>query len=80
MAAAISATRRRLAIVFPRDHWLSKVMVTLGNTYCRLRGIEFRSFIHPADAIIAQARESGFEVMFREKDLIWHGVVFERVA
>jgi hypothetical protein len=76
--AALSSSRRFVGATFPRDHLASRVMVGVGNTFCRIRGVEFRSYIHPPDEILATAERGGFEVVFRDRDLIWNAVVFER--
>jgi len=78
MNAAMSSSRRFVGATFPRDHLGSRVMVGVGNTYCRVRGVEFRSYIHPPDEIIAEAELGGFEVAFSDRDFIWNAVVFEK--
>ncbi len=80
MAAALSSSRRFVAASFPRDRLLAKLMVGVGNTYYKLRRIDFKSFVHPTDRIEAAAASEGFEVVFRDRNLVWDAVVFERVA
>lgn len=78
MNAALSSSKRFVAATFPKDHTLAKLTVGLGNTYCKLRGIDFRSYVHPTDRIEAAASSEGFEVVFRDRSLVWEAVVFER--
>lgn len=78
MNAALSSSRRFVGATFPRDHLGSRVMVGVGNTYCRIRGVDFRSYIHPPDEIVATAERGGFEVGFSDRDFIWNAVVFEK--
>lgn len=78
MNAALSSSRRFVGATFPRDHMGSRVMVAVGNGYCRIRGVDFRSYVHPPEEIIATAESHGFEVAFRDRDLIWNAVVFEK--
>jgi hypothetical protein len=80
VGAATSSSRRFVAATFPRDHFGVKVALAFGNTYCRMKRIDFRSFIHPPDQVLATARSEGFEVAFHERDLTWNAVVFERLA
>ena len=80
IGAATSSSRRFVAATFPRDHFGVKVALAFGNTYCRIKRIDFRSFIHPPDEVLATARSTGFEVAFHERDLIWNAVVLERLA
>lgn len=80
MGAALSASRRFVAAIFPRDHLVSRASISLENAYFRLRGLDFRAYVHPPDQIVATAATSGFEVVYRDQTFIWRAVVFERVA
>lgn len=80
VGAAAGSSRRFLAATFPRDRMLARIGLALGNAYIRLRGVEFRSFIHRPEEIETVARAGGFEVVFRDRDLIWNAVVFERTG
>lgn len=80
MGSAVSSSRRFLAVAFPRDRLAARVALSFGNLYCKVRRIDFRSFIHPPEAIVDAARNAGFEVAFRDRNFIWHGVVFERTG
>lgn len=80
MSKALSSSRRFVGATFPRDHLGSKVMVGVGNTYCRIRGVEFRSYVHDPNEIVATAERGGFEVAFRDRDFVWNAVVFEKTG
>ena len=80
MGAALSSSRRFVAATFPRDHLGTKIALTTGNAFCRLRGVDFRSYIHPPEAIRESATASGFDVAFHDRDFVWNAVVFERVT
>jgi magnesium-protoporphyrin O-methyltransferase len=79
MQAAISSSRRFVAAVFPRDHLVSRLMVATENAYCRVRGIDFRGFVHSPDEIMKKAQSKGFDVAFHDHDFVWNAVVFEKV-
>jgi magnesium-protoporphyrin O-methyltransferase len=78
LGAALDSSRRFVAASFPRDHLGAKIAIVIGNTYCRLRNVDFRGFVHPVDAIIATAGSRGFEIAHQTQNLMWKGVVFER--
>jgi magnesium-protoporphyrin O-methyltransferase len=80
MGAALSSSRRFVAATFPRDRWPTKTTLALANTYCRVRGVDFRAFVHPPEQVMESASRGGFEVVFRDRDLIWNAVVFERTV
>ena len=78
MEAAVSASGRFLAVTFPRDRMLFRLAIGVEALYHRVRGVDFRPYIHPPRAIMATAKRAGFEVAFEDRDFGWHGVVFER--
>ncbi|MEX0796934.1 MAG: hypothetical protein WD274_09590 [Acidimicrobiia bacterium] len=78
MNAALSASMHSVAAVFPRDRIMFRVLVSLENLYHRIRGVDFRGYVHPPQAILETAKRAGFEVAFHERDFVWHGVVFEK--
>lgn len=79
MNAALSSSRRFVAATFPRDRLAAKIGLSFGNTCCRIRGVDFRSYIHPPTQIVAAATSRGFEVVFQDRDFIWNAMVFEKV-
>ncbi len=78
MNAALSASSLFLVATFPRDRIVSRVTLGMENAYHRIRGVPFRAYIHAPQAILETARRAGFEVAFDDRDLMWHGVVFEK--
>jgi hypothetical protein len=78
MGAALSSSRRFVAATFPRDRLGAKVALAFGNTYCRMRGVDFRAFIHPPEKITAAAGARGFRTVFDDHNFIWNAVVWER--
>jgi magnesium-protoporphyrin O-methyltransferase len=80
MNAALSAASRFVAVTFPRDRIVARLWVGLESAYHRIRGVGFRPYVHSPAAILETAERAGFHVVFDDRDLMWHGVVFERVA
>lgn len=80
LTAGLSASRRFLVAVFPRDRWMARIFVAVGNAYQRVKGVDFRAYIHSPEAIRDTAQRAGFRVAFADRDLVWHGVVFERTG
>jgi len=80
MGAALGSSRRFLAAAFPRDRLPSKIGLTFGNLYCKVTGVDFRSYIHSPKAIVDTARAAGFQPVHQDHDFIWNAVVFEKVA
>lgn len=80
MSAALSSSRRFVAATFPRERIGARIAMSAGNLYCRIRGVDFRSYLHPHERIMSTAKAAGFEVVFRDRDFIWTAVVFERAV
>lgn len=78
MNAALSASMHSVAAIFPRDRIMFRALVNFENLYHRIRGVDFRGYVHPPQAILETAKRAGFEVAFHERDFVWHGVVFEK--
>jgi hypothetical protein len=78
--AAVSSSRRFIAATFPGDRIAAKVSHVFGNTLRKLSRDDFRSFMHSPDAIVETARAGGFDLAYRDRNLVWDAVVFERVA
>ncbi len=74
MNAALSASSRFLAVTFPRDRIVFRISVGVEAAYHRIRGVDFRPYIHSPQAIVETARRAGFEVAFEDRDIGWHGV------
>lgn len=79
MATATSSSRRFVAATFPRDRLTARIPLAVANAYWRLRGVDFRSFIHPPEEILATVVSAGFQIVFQDRDFIWNAVVWERV-
>ena len=80
MTAAFNSSTRVVAASFPRDRLGAKIAIALGNTYCKVRNVDFRAFVHPVDEILATAENSGFSTVFHDRDFVWNGVVFEKAS
>ncbi|HUG32894.1 MAG TPA: SAM-dependent methyltransferase [Acidimicrobiia bacterium] len=79
MEAAMSSSKRFIAATFPRDRFGVKAVIALENTWHKIRGVDFRGYVHDPEEIVETARSGGFEVVFQERDFSWHATVFERL-
>lgn len=78
LEAAMSSSKRFIAATFPRDQLWVKAVISFENAYHKIRGIDFRGYVHSPEAIVETARAGGFEPVFRERNRSWNAVVFER--
>lgn len=65
-------------VVYPRDHWFEKVRVAIENIFHRLRGDQYRAYVHSATAVDAIIRGAGLKRRSYHQTLIWQVIVYGR--
>jgi magnesium-protoporphyrin O-methyltransferase len=75
---AASHTRRRLAMVFPKDSGWIRRGAALSNRWSGFRGDPFRFYVHPTDEVLAVAREAGLVPVSVHGGFFWQTLVLER--
>src|ERR671933_2937936 len=78
VGAAADHARRRLVLSFPTDTALFRAGSAVLNAFLALTRTEFRTFVHPAAAILAPARARGLEPALDTRTRMWRIVGFER--
>lgn len=78
--AAVSRSRRLLAITLPVDRWWTRAVIGAGNVLFRLRGRDFRAYVHPPAEVLERIRGAGFRVLHDHHGLVWRTVVLERTG
>jgi hypothetical protein len=66
------------ALVFPRERWVTRTLLALGNLYFRIRRSAFRTYIHPEAAVDAVVRRHGFRQATEDRTFIWRVVTWVR--
>jgi len=69
---------RLYGIVVPRVRWWVRLGFVAANLWLRLRGSDFRVFLHQPAAMAAELEEMGFTQVEEERSLIWTMRLFER--
>jgi len=75
---AAQHSRRYLALVYPRERWLVRLVIGLENLWLRIRGTEFRAFVHSPTAIDEVLRNAGFTVSRGDRTLVWEARLYAR--
>ena len=78
LAAAAGRSRQWVAFSYPRERWLVKAMLWLGNLWFRIRRSDFRAYIHPIPAMDAVLREARFVPVRHEAIFAWQSSVYRR--
>ena len=76
VGAAAERTRRRLVLTYPQERLLIRAGVRVVNAFLRLRGGDFRVFVHRRTLIAAAAQRAG---LVHERT-IRHGFCWESAA
>jgi 16S rRNA G966 N2-methylase RsmD len=80
LSAAASRARRLLVFSHPPRNLISKTMAGCANLLLRIRGNDFRTFVHPPVSMAAAAQVDGLSVSYRHRGLAWQIVGLERLA
>jgi 16S rRNA G966 N2-methylase RsmD len=80
LSAAASHARRLLVFSHPPRNRFTRALLYCENLLHRLRGSDFRAFVHPPAAMIAAVEAQGLSVSYRHRGLSWDIVGFERLA
>ncbi len=78
LGAAATHARRLLVFSHPPRNPLSLAFISFDNLTRRLRGNDFRSFVHPPRAMIEVVRSGGMSPKYRHRGLTWTVVGFAR--
>ena len=80
LSAAASHARRLLVFSHPPRNAFTRALMRFENLLHRLRGSDFRAFVHPPAAMITVVEATGLSVNYRHRGLSWHVVGLERMA
>lgn len=78
MRVAAGRARHLLLVSFPHDRPAVRLWVRLLNTWLAVRGIAFRSYVHPEPVIESAAERRGLHPVSERRGAIWRAVVFAR--
>jgi len=78
LAAAAGHAARMLVFSHPPSNPFSKAVIGWDNLVRRLRGNDFRAFVHPPAAMLAVLHAEGLSTAYRHRGLSWHVAGLER--
>lgn len=78
LAAAGSHARRLLVFSHPPSNLWTRIGLRVDNGLRRLRGNDFRAFVHPPESMVAVLEAQGLTVRHRHHGLVWDVVGLER--
>lgn len=78
--AAAARAGRLLAFTFPRRTWWTRLGAVLVNAALRARKMEYRSFVHRPERMVAAAERNGLRLAYDHQATLWRTVGFERAG
>jgi len=78
VSTSAARARKLYGLVYPRDTWWIKIALAIGNLFLRLKGSQYRSFVHPTEAVETLVNSFGFKRRDYRKTLVWQVVVYSR--
>jgi hypothetical protein len=66
-------------LVYPRVNWFTKIGFTLVNLWFRIRGSEFRTYLHSPKVVDEIIRENNFQKRSYQTTILWQIVVYEKL-
>jgi 16S rRNA G966 N2-methylase RsmD len=80
ISAAASHAKRFLVFSYPPRNLFSRMIISWENLLHRLRGTDFRAFVHPPAAMIMTAQAQGLSLSYRHRGLSWNIAGFDRTG
>jgi 16S rRNA G966 N2-methylase RsmD len=78
ISAAARHANRLLIFSYPPRNLFSRMIVSCENLLHRLRGSDFRAFVHPPASMIKTAQAQGLSLSYQHRGMSWHIAVLER--
>jgi 2-polyprenyl-3-methyl-5-hydroxy-6-metoxy-1,4-benzoquinol methylase len=80
IGAACACARRYLVMSFPRPRPVIRAWMSLVNLAARVLRWEYRTWVHPPDALLAAAERRGLALAFESRGRIWQVAALERLS
>ncbi len=77
LEAAAARSPRLMGLTFPQEKRWVKAGMRIFNLFLRVRGLDFRVFVHPHDQMLGLLRRHGYEVVADSRHGFWRNVVVE---
>lgn len=78
VGASAARARKLYGLVFPREVWWTRIGVRVLNLWQRIRGSDFRVYVHPHGTLQATVAKEGLSRVYSGRTLNWQVMLFER--
>jgi magnesium-protoporphyrin O-methyltransferase len=80
LTAAASRAKDVVGMTIPAYRWSTRLIVRVANLTLKLRGMQFRAFVHSTQPMIEMMMSEGFQITYDETHPVWRTVVFRRIG
>jgi magnesium-protoporphyrin O-methyltransferase len=77
---SIGKANKYYGLVYPTDHFITKVVIKLMNIIFYLKRNPFRTFVHSVDKMNAIITSHGFERVYLDNAMHWKIALYQRVT
>ena len=78
LKAAAGRSQHALVMTYPRDNWLSRAVVRIGDWLLKLSRNPFRVFVHPVAQMDSLLNTQGLHKVSLRKLFIWEAALYQR--
>ena len=78
LKAAAGRSQRALVMAYPRDNWLSRAIVRIGDWFLKISRNPFRVFVHPVAEMDALLNAEGLHRVSLTKLFVWEVALYQR--
>jgi magnesium-protoporphyrin O-methyltransferase len=79
VVSSAAKARHLYGLVFPRERFVTRAGTSLANTWFRLRGSGFRTYLHSAEQVESILQQSGFRRTSAATSFLWHVATYARL-
>jgi len=78
LKAAAGRSQRALVMAYPRDNWLSRAIVRIGDWFLKISRNPFRVFVHPVHEMDSLLNKEGLHRVSLSRLFVWEVALYQR--
>ena len=79
LQSSLNKAKQYYGIVYPRDGFIARILTRLANFYFKLKGSEFRTYVHENRLISTSIENEGFERIYFTNSFPWRIAIYRRL-
>lgn len=78
LTSSLEKTGSVYALIFPRENFYTRIGFKLVNLWFRIRGSEFRTYLHSHEKVDSMIRDYGFKQTSLDYTILWRVLVYRK--